>query len=239
MARCGCTGSGICECTIQAGTGTTVTGTGSTPDPYIVSASPAVGEIEGLDTASVDMTVTGDGTVGTPWEISATVIPEAIRDIIGTALGSAQGLVYNDAGDTISALISGDANNSLTFGTDDGLYIPNLSAVSSGPLTSYLNGFSAYAGGTYYTPMAYLETSADHARLRGRILTDGTPAAGQVIATLPADVWPQRTVQISVPANDGTHVLLDLAPTGEITCQTAGTYTSISLDGVTYFNAAN
>lgn len=240
MARCGCTGSGICDCTITAGTGTTVTGTGSTLDPYIITTDPEVGEITVADTATVNLTVTGDGSGATPWLITADVVAEGVEDIIGAAIGT--GLEYDDGADKINALISIDANNALTLGSDDGLYVEQLNASAINPFTDYVNGFEPYTsliGTTYYDPAAFIEPGADHVRLRGRIITDGTPAAGQTIADLPVDAVPARIVQISVPADDGTQVALDITPAGEIICQTTGTYTSISLDGVTYYNADN
>lgn len=39
MARCSCAGSS-CSCLISAGGGTTVTGSGTATDPYIISAAP-------------------------------------------------------------------------------------------------------------------------------------------------------------------------------------------------------
>lgn len=240
MARCGCTGSGICECTIQAGTGVSVTGTGSTLEPYEISANPAVGEIQVVNTATVNLTLTGDGSAPTPWEITASVIDEGIEDIIGGALGD--GLTYDDAGNKIKALISGDANNSLSFGSDDGLFAAGSASSSSGPLTDYDNGFSEYVGPDYYTPAVFLESTADHVRLRGRVLTDGTFSAGDVVAVLPTFAWTNqdRIVQVSVPANNGTQVALDINTAGEIICQTAPAgFTSFSLDGLAYFNGAN
>lgn len=37
MARCGC-GGGLCNCSVQAGTNVTVSGSGSTANPYVISA---------------------------------------------------------------------------------------------------------------------------------------------------------------------------------------------------------
>lgn len=237
MARCFCGGTGSCECTIEAGDGITVTGTGSEGDPYIVTAAPAVGNIVALDTTTIDMTVTGSGTGGDPWTISADLITEAVHDLIGGAFG--QGLFYNDAGNTHEVMISTDANNALIFGTDSGLYVQNLGAVSTSPLAGYVNGFTAYAGATEYEPKVTIETGADHVRYRGRILTDATPTAAQVIANAPAGFRPARTVQLSVMADDGTQVALDFEPGGDIICQTTGTYGSFSLDGVTFYIGAN
>lgn len=109
-------------------------------------------------------------------------------------------------------------------------------------LDNYTNGFTPYNLTTYYTPQVRLRVGGDGPEFRGRILTDATPAAGQVIATIPAvpaGMRPIRILQVSVSANDGTRVLLDIEPDGDVVCQTSGTYTSISLDGLSVFGLAN
>lgn len=66
MARC--CGAGSCNCLVQAtGAHTTVTGSGTATDPYLINA--IVG-LSVLDTTTFDLTLTGAGTVASPWVLS-------------------------------------------------------------------------------------------------------------------------------------------------------------------------
>lgn len=68
--RCGC--SSQCSCAVQGdGATTTVSGTGSAANPYVVSATG--GQITATDTTTVDHTLTGNGTPATPYNLSSTV----------------------------------------------------------------------------------------------------------------------------------------------------------------------
>lgn len=75
MPRCNCAGS-TCGCLIVAGSGVTVTGSGTKADPFRVSA--VLGRfIEALqfnDTPSVDFTVVGQGTPADPMIVSAVAV---------------------------------------------------------------------------------------------------------------------------------------------------------------------
>lgn len=136
MGRCGCTNN-ACACSVIAGTGATVTGTGSVSDPYVISSGGGVFTV--ADTATVDHTLTGAGTVGNPYVLSSAVkispavgnlvtadanglllTCEAVQDCVGAALGN--GLIYDDAGNAIRARLSTDGGNGMTFGSDGGLY---------------------------------------------------------------------------------------------------------------------
>jgi hypothetical protein len=344
-----------------------VTGSGSAEAPYVVAFSGAIGgdtAVTVADTATIDMTITGTGALGDPYVISGVVIAgtvtpstEATQDIIGAALGD--GLEYDDAGNTIAAFLSTDADNTVVFGTDGGLYsaaadvatfmtlgtdqtvtgsktwdlpddlttairidtvagtdpvtsehvfrvfwdvietfwldevgalrvftpdpatlgydktaaifysrqdIDTVQIYRAGTanlgyrlrdigldlvqqyggfgsweaLTAYSNGFLPNAGGVEYEPRARRSVGGDKIDLRGRIDTDGTPAAGQAIATLPAGHWPLRTVHLDVTARSPqTLVRLDISTAGVVTTQTGGTYTYISLDGVDFYVGAN
>lgn len=71
MPRCDCAG-GQCSCVVLAGSGTTVTGAGSSSNPYIISADPTIpGRLRVADTSTVDMSATGNGTADDPLVISA------------------------------------------------------------------------------------------------------------------------------------------------------------------------
>lgn len=61
---CGCGGNAAttCNCLIQAGPNTTVSGTGNPEDPYIVSAGQTTLAV--TDTATIDHTLAGDATAG-------------------------------------------------------------------------------------------------------------------------------------------------------------------------------
>jgi len=73
MAKCGCSGQS-CSCALLPGTNITITGTGSTTNPFRISARTL--NLAVLDTATVNMTLTGDGSATNPWTISG--------DFIGT-----------------------------------------------------------------------------------------------------------------------------------------------------------
>lgn len=71
MARCGC-GGDRCRCTLVAGDGATVEGTGSPIDPYVVSADTTARVV----TAPGDcVTLTGDGSEEAPLEPALTIDP--------------------------------------------------------------------------------------------------------------------------------------------------------------------
>lgn len=89
MARCGC-GSSACNCVIQAGSGTTVSGQGTPAAPYIVSATDQ-GLTTVADTPTVDMSISGDGEAGDPYVISGVVKLSAEDGNLITA--NADGLV--------------------------------------------------------------------------------------------------------------------------------------------------
>lgn len=71
MPRCDCSG-GQCSCVVLAGSGTTVTGAGSSSNPYIISADPAIpARLRVVDTATVDLSAVGNGTEDDPLVLSA------------------------------------------------------------------------------------------------------------------------------------------------------------------------
>lgn len=70
MARCRCA-EGSCGCVIHPGPNTTVTGTGSSRDPYVISSTTAATALDVADTATVDLSLTGLGTVASPWLLTA------------------------------------------------------------------------------------------------------------------------------------------------------------------------
>lgn len=136
VARCGC--SNTCSCSVVAGAGVTVTGVGSTTDPYVISG--AAGSFTASDTSTVDHTLTGAGTLSDPYVLTSNVkvspsavgnlitilgdglavTCESVQDCVGQALDD--GLEYDDANNQIRAKLSTDVGNSIAFGTDGGLY---------------------------------------------------------------------------------------------------------------------
>lgn len=134
----------------MAGAGITVTGVGSTTDPYVIAGS--AGSFTASDTSTVDHTLTGSGTLADPYLLTSTVkvspaaannlittlgdglavTCEDVQDCIGNALDD--GLVYDDAANQIRARLSTDVGNQIIFGTDGGLY--NAGGGGGGGLTS-------------------------------------------------------------------------------------------------------
>lgn len=113
MGRCGC--SDVCNCVVEAGTGTTVTGAGSANNPYIVSA--VAQPIVIADTPCINLS--GTGIAGDP--LTAT-------PIIGA---EPNGLSCLPGGLTVAP--STDAGNAITIGTDGNLMATGVAGV---PLVS-------------------------------------------------------------------------------------------------------
>lgn len=128
MARCGCGSSAVCTCLVTAGTNITVTGSGNVGSPYVVSA--VVTPVTVLDSPTVDLTLVGQ-------QIRADVILDPdpnnlITDGAGLTLTCTDvQTCFTDGpgidpivGGLIQADISTDVGNTLTFGTDTGLFVP-------------------------------------------------------------------------------------------------------------------
>jgi hypothetical protein len=143
-----CCGSRRCTCTLIAGPGVEIDGSGSTGNPYVISApgggggTPTV--IQAGDTATVDTTVTGTGTAADPVIISGTVRLDATPPSGGSNLlesgpdglyvecadvrgcfSAGDGAAYDPATGEISARPSADAGNTTVFGSDGGIYTPS------------------------------------------------------------------------------------------------------------------
>ena len=72
MARCRCA-EGACGCAVEAGVGTTVTGTGTAKDPWVINAADQ-GHIAVADTPTLDLNLLGNGTSGNPYLLSGNVL---------------------------------------------------------------------------------------------------------------------------------------------------------------------
>lgn len=150
MARCGC--ENTCNCSVVAGSGVVVTGTGGVADPYIVSSSASEAAWNYRTTDTVALTRTGQGTPELPYElkgdarlksaggltsdsdgISVKVDPIAGNNLVVTASGlrvdAAAGVgVDPDGGiilgpDGLAVEIDPAAGNALTI-TAAGVYVP-------------------------------------------------------------------------------------------------------------------
>jgi hypothetical protein len=73
MAKCGCAG-GTCSCVLTGGTNVQVTGTGSSTNPYVVSATGTALTV--VDTPTIDLTLTGEGTSSSPLVLSGAFVGE-------------------------------------------------------------------------------------------------------------------------------------------------------------------
>lgn len=70
MARCGC-GGGLCNCSVQGGTGVSVSGSGSAANPYVVSAETSCEDVRGCLSAGPGIAYDA-GTGEFSAEVSAT-----------------------------------------------------------------------------------------------------------------------------------------------------------------------
>lgn len=144
MARCGCSAVETCNCSVQAGNGVSVTGSGTPGNPYVVA-------IDTIDCAQVRPCISaGKGAAynSTSGIVSARLSPAAGNQIefapdgglyvdtdcatVRGCLTEGNGIDYDPLTGVIAARPSTDPGNALTFGGDGGLYAPALPSVTTG-----------------------------------------------------------------------------------------------------------
>jgi hypothetical protein len=150
MAKC--CGARSCSCTVTAGPGTTVEGNGSPTNPYVISAGAGTPTALGVtDTPTVDLTLAGAGTAGDPYDVSAAVILDPAPPGGGTNLLEAgpdglyvecadvrgcitagDGATYTPGTGEVEARLSSEADNTVVFGPDGGLYVPPAAPLEVG-----------------------------------------------------------------------------------------------------------
>ncbi|WP_199570528.1 hypothetical protein [Streptomyces murinus] len=245
MAKC-CTSPG-CKCVVQAGPGVTVDGNGSTGTPYVISsdaAEPTV--LQATDTPTVDMTVTGTGTAADPFQVSADVIldpappgggdqliqsgPDGLSlecaDVRG-CFSAGDGAGYDPDTGVITARPSTDAGNTVSYGTDGGLFAPAADAAEPTAL-------EAADSSSVDTEVTGTGTAADPFVVTSSVILDPNPPGGgdQLIQSGPNGLSLEcADVRGCFSAGDGAGYDPD---TGIITARVsgdAGNQTSIGSDG--------
>lgn len=141
MARCGC-GGGQCACSVIAGPGVTVDGSGSVANPYIISTEVTCDQVRPCftagDGASYDPST---GVIGARPSTDAgneleygsdggLMVPpsEVTCDDVRPCISAGPGASYDPETGVIEADLSEDAGNNLVIGGDGGLYVPAGSA---------------------------------------------------------------------------------------------------------------
>lgn len=85
MARCGC--GNTCSCSVVAGGGVTITGTGSVGDPYRVSTSASEANWQFKTTDTVQLQRVGEGTPAIPYEVIANARLNAAGGLVSSLDG--------------------------------------------------------------------------------------------------------------------------------------------------------
>src|SRR6188768_607134 len=158
MARCACGGTS-CNCSLRAGPGITVSGTGSAANPFVVSAEPttctairaciSAGSGASFNAATGVVSArpsTDPGNLlsfGTDTGLYVTTDCTAVR----ACLTEGDGVDYDPVAGVIAARPSTDAGNVLTMGGDGGLYVPAGAA-------TVVTGCGLTGDGSGATPLA-------------------------------------------------------------------------------------
>ncbi|RPK58355.1 hypothetical protein EES44_24225 [Streptomyces sp. ADI96-15] len=170
LARCGC-GGGQCNCSVIAGNGTSVDGTGSTANPYVISVEPpACEDVRGCfsagdgisfdeSTGVISARPSADEGNGVSFGSDGGLLVPASEvscEDVRPCFSAGDGLTYDEATGEFGPDFSADAGNNLTTGSDGGLYVPTGAATVSAAcgLTGDGSGGSplAAAVGTWSLP---------------------------------------------------------------------------------------
>lgn len=136
------------ETIVTAATGVEVTGVGTVDDPYVITSTVTAADLGAITTVTgtggvtatttgTDVTVSADisTAVGNQLSLNADggLYVAAQTDVGDNTYVLGEGLVQSGTGTAedpyvLSVMLSADAGNAITFGTDGGLYVPDVAA---------------------------------------------------------------------------------------------------------------
>jgi hypothetical protein len=158
MARCRCA-EGACGCALVAGDNTTVTGTGTPRDPWVVGAS-AIGYLSVADTSTIDLELQGDGTNTNPHLLTASLVAGAAVSVqfqntpevnfATTGGGTIADPMVVSADLPLLTLTGGSAGQVLTQ-DGNGVFIPM--PATTAPIGAVASGFGITGDGSAVAPL--------------------------------------------------------------------------------------
>lgn len=150
MARCGCAATDACNCAVSAGSGVTVSGSGTPGNPYVVAVDtidcdqvrPCISAGQGASYNQVSGIVAArlSPVAGNQIEFAPDggLYVDTDCATVRGCLSEGNGIDYDPVTGTIAARPSTDAGNSLAFGGDGGLFVPTA-AVSCATVRACLS----------------------------------------------------------------------------------------------------
>lgn len=131
MARCGCAGQS-CGCLVISGVGATVSGSGTSQDPYVISLQGS--RLSVIDTSTINLTLTGTGEATSPYVLRADYIgtipvPDKTPSEARTWVGGAQSLTDVTGPRTIRVTLQGNVTS---------VALPTWASSTSGTITLVL-----------------------------------------------------------------------------------------------------
>ena len=156
--KCGSCGTGTvdpalgCQCGVVAGTNTTVTGTGSAGDPFIINATTQ----QTVVTAGTNITVTGTGATATPYVVNATAGNNAT--VAAGPLTGQSTITFANADTLVVTVPCSVAGPGGATGTQNGVFVDACATAALGGSDPATAGFDpttfpewwrqAFTGGT-------------------------------------------------------------------------------------------